>query len=293
MSEFVKTGNRIAPKPQGLDYNLISKKVYNLMWDDYTGVAYLEEDGLLNLPSKIYNTPEDASFIDRVCTHYRNTTKLTTGIMLGGTKGTGKTVMAKQIAYASELPIIVVNERFRSNRVNDFFKTFSTPVCIIFDEIEKNTRYWDTAELLGFLDGIQSTAKKMVLMTCNKISEVSEYFLDRCSRVRYYREFKNNDNERFIKSIIQDKGIVDTDSELYTFIVKGFKLLSIDNILAFLEEYLMFPDLSKTEVCHSMNITLNSTAVENSITTSDDNDDDEEVEERLETVLEDKIYDAA
>lgn len=276
MFEFIIEDNQIKPKKQGTDYELIPGKVYNLLQDKYSGDPYLEEDGSLNMPKKLYNTSEDTSFIDRVITSYHKTSKLTTGIMLGGTKGTGKTVMAKQIAIKSELPIIVVNEKFRSNRVHDFFKMFTTPVCIIFDEIDKNQHYWDTEELLGFLDGVQATAKKLVLMTCNNISKINEHFIDRCSRIKYYRKFEASENERFLKSIIEDKGIIDTNDELYNYIVSTFKLLSIDNVLSFIDEYLMFPDLTKDQICKDMNIVTKSAVTSEVIGDNDDDDDDDE-----------------
>lgn len=111
--------------------------------------------------------------------------------MLSGIKGTGKTVMAKVIAKNSNLPIIVVDEDYPTGRINDFFRKFETPVTIIFDEVDK---HWDTEDLLGWLDGVQTNAKKLVLFTCNNEDRVNDYLKDRCSRVRYIRHFEANDN---------------------------------------------------------------------------------------------------
>lgn len=250
-TEFVKQGNRILSKPQGFDYSLIDDKVYNLMWDNWSDTAYLEEDGELNMPPKLYTTPEDDFFVKRVLHQYISTTKLTTGVVLAGTKGTGKTVMAKIIAEKSGLPIIVVNEKFPERAIKDFFIKFKTPVCVILDEVEKN---WNTERLLSWLDGVQSTAKKLVLMTCNEYEQINEYLKDRCSRIRYLRKFEASDNVKFIKSIIADKGIVDEDGRLYEFIKTTFTTLSIDNILSFLDEVLLFPELSFEQVLQDMNI---------------------------------------
>lgn len=60
--------------------------------------------------------------------------------MLAGTKGTGKTVLAKVIAKESGLPIIIVDGNYPAQYLSKFFKGFKTPVCIIFDEIEKKWR---------------------------------------------------------------------------------------------------------------------------------------------------------
>lgn len=252
MSEFIKVGEKIVNKPTGLDYDLINGKVYNLKWDRYSGMSYFEEDGLLSLPAKVYTTKSDDVFIKRVNTYFQKTSKLSTGVMLSGIKGTGKTVMAKVIAKNSNLPIIVVDEDYPTGRINDFFRKFETPVAIIFDEVDK---HWDTEDLLGWLDGVQTNAKKLVLFTCNNEDRVNDYLKDRCSRVRYIRHFEANDNARFLREILRDKGIAkDKIEDTYTFIVNNFGLLSIDNILSFIDEKLLFPELSNEEIFNDMNI---------------------------------------
>lgn len=252
MAEFIKINDKIVIKPEGLDYNLEAEKVYNLKYDRYMSTSYLEKDGSLNLPSKIYQTDGDKVFINRVNTYFNNTTKLSTGVMLSGIKGTGKTVMAKIIAKNSNLPVIVVDEDYPTGKINDFFRKFTTPVAVIFDEVDK---HWDTEELLGWLDGVQTNAKKLVVFTCNNEARISEYLNDRCSRVRYKRHFEVNDNSRFLKELLKDKGIIEVE-ETYNFIVNTFKLLSIDNIISFIDEKLMFPDLSNITIAKDMNIEL-------------------------------------
>ena len=252
MSEFIKVGNKIVSKPNGLDYDLIDGKVYNLKYSRYEGMSYFEEDGSLNLPAKVYLTDDDKIFIKRVNNYFEKTSKLSTGVMLSGIKGTGKTVMAKVIAQNSGLPVIVVNEDFPTSKINDFFCKFSHPVVVIFDEVDK---HWDTEDLLGWLDGVQTNAKKLVLFTCNNEDRVNSYLKDRCSRVRYNRHFEANDNARFLKEILKDKGIAENEiEETYNFIVANFNLLSIDNILSFIDEKLMFSELSNDDILKDMNI---------------------------------------
>lgn len=267
MSEFIKVGSKIVSKPAGLDYDLIDGKVYNLKYDRYSVGAFFEEDGTLNLPSKVYATEDDEIFIKRVNTYFNNTTKLSTGVMLSGIKGTGKTVMAKVIAQNSNLPIIVVDEEFPTSQINDFFRKFTQPVAVIFDEVDK---HWDTENLLGWLDGVQTNAKKLVLFTCNNEGAINGYLKDRCSRIRYRRHFEANDNVRFLKEILKDKGITNIE-ETYNFMVTNFALMSIDNILSFIDEKLMFTTLSNTCIMKDMNI---SSKNGNDIVEVDSNDED-------------------
>lgn len=250
-AEFVKSGSRILPKPNGTDYNLINGKAYDLKWDDWSDVAYLAENGELNLPSKIYELNEDKIFKKRVLNSFNNHEN-SIGIMLAGTKGTGKTMLAKVIAKESNLPIIIVDSQFPTNRLIGFFKQFSTPVCVIFDEIEKN---FNTGRMLDFLDGVEKTTKKLVLMTCNELDKVSEYLQDRCSRIRYVRKYGINDNLAFLPMLIENKEIKNAEI-VRKFVEERFKLPSIDNMNAFLNEVKDLEDenISLDDIVKYMNI---------------------------------------
>lgn len=250
-AEFVKSGSRILPKPNGTDYNLINGKAYDLKWDDWSDMAYLAENGELNLPSKIYELNEDKIFKKRVLNSFNNHEN-SIGVMLAGTKGTGKTMLAKVIAKESNLPIIIVDSQFPTNRLIGFFKQFSTPVCVIFDEIEKN---FNTGRMLDFLDGVEKTTKKLVLMTCNELDKVSEYLQDRCSRIRYVRKYGINDNLAFLPMLIENKEIKNAEI-VRKFVEERFKLPSIDNMNAFLNEVkdLEDEDISLDDIVKYMNI---------------------------------------
>ena len=250
-AEFVKSGSKILPKPNGIDYNLINGKAYDLKWDDWSNMAYLAENGELNLPSKIYELNEDKIFKKRVLNSFNNHEN-SIGVMLAGTKGTGKTMLAKVIAKESNLPIIIVDSPFPTNRLIGFFKQFSTPVCLIFDEIEKN---FNTGRMLDFLDGVEKTTKKLVLMTCNELNKVSEYLQDRCSRIRYVRKYDINDNLAFLPMLIENKEIKNAEI-VRKFVEERFKLPSIDNMNAFLNEVkdLEDEDISLDDIVKYMNI---------------------------------------
>lgn len=259
MAEFVKIGNEIRVKPnlEGMSYDLINGKVYDLKWNGYEGYGYFVENGDLNMPKKLYKLEEDDKFINRVLTYFNSESSgKTTGVMLAGTKGTGKTMLSKRIALESNLPIIVVDTRFPSRALNKIFKGFTTPVCILFDEIEKNEDWWSTKELLGFLDGVEANAKKIVLMTCNETNEIDDNMFDRCSRIRYFKEYEANSNEVFVRFMAEDKGIANVD-EVVEFIKEFMEVKSFDNISAFLDEVLLFPDISLEQLIVDMNLSIN------------------------------------
>ena len=277
-TEFIKIGDRLIIKPNGADYDLIPGKVYDLSYDRYSCEDIFKENGDLSLPSKVYTSKKDEFFKKRVLTYFNNAFTDTTGVMLAGTKGTGKTIMAKVLAKESNLPIIIVDPQYPEHRLIKYFKQINTPVCILFDEVDKS---FDTEKMLDFLDGLQKTSKKLVIMTCNNLGRVSEYLQDRCSRIRYLRKYTTDDNLEFLDILIKDMGIKNIE-DVSKFCRENIKLLSMDNIVAFLNEVKMLEDENITleEIISVMNIDhiqpKEETSEEKSIdNTKDDEYDDE------------------
>ena len=267
-TEFIKIGDRLVIKPDGADYDLIPGKVYDLSYDRFAGEDIFKENGDLNFPGKLYTSKKDDLFKKRVLTYFNNSFTNTTGVMLAGVKGTGKTVCAKVLAQASNLPIIVVDPVYPEQRLIKFFKQIKSSVCILFDEVDKS---FDTNKMLDFLDGIQKTSKKLVIMTCNNLSKVSEYLQDRCSRIRYLRKYTPEDNLEFLDPIITDLGIKNA-KEVSEYCRNNIKLLSMDNIVSFLNEVKMLEDedISLDEIISVMNIeTIKPKSIATDKTTSD------------------------
>ena len=254
MSEFIKIGNKLVAKPKGADYDLINGKVYDLKWDEWNGAPIFTENGELNLPKKVYKSKEDIIFNKRVLNYFNVTSANTTGVLLAGTKGTGKSVEAKVLAKESGLPIIIVDNDYPSQKLIQFFKSFNTPVCIIFDEIEKNR---DTEKMLDFLDGIEKTTKKLVLMTCNDLQRVSIYMQDRCSRVRYLRKYTPDCNFEFLPELVKDMEIK-SQEDVVKYITNNVVLPSMDNLYSLLTEIKLLEDtdMSLDEIVRVMNINI-------------------------------------
>lgn len=291
-NEFIKIGENIVAKPKGTDYDLIPGKVYDLSYNRWEEAPIFKENGELNLPKKVYSTKLDDMFKKRVLTYFNKANTNTTGVMLAGTKGTGKTVMAKVLAKESGLPIIVVNPGYPENKLIKFFKSFSTPVCILFDEIEKNFK---TEYMLDFLDGVEKTTQKLVIMTCNDLSRVSQYMQDRCSRVRYLRRYSPDENISFLPMLVDDFDIKNKE-EVIEFCKNNIKLLSMDNIVSFLSEVKMLEeeDISFQEIISIMNISTENKPINTDSDIINSEDEDYAVEHDDEPEDEyDEIYDAA
>lgn len=257
MTNFVKQGKRIIQIPKGSAYDLEPGKVYDLLLRTSWGEMQIkfEENGELNLPNNVFKTKKDDIFIKRILHNFNNDDKNTTGVLLTGDKGTGKSVTAKILAKEANLPIIIINPDTEERYLNDFFKEFDTPVCILFDEVDKG---FNTRQMLTFLDGLQKTAKKLVIMTANNADEIDSFIKNRCSRIRYYRNYDMlRDAKEYAELICDAKGIENKD-EVVKFIVNNIKYPSIDNICSFVDEIIFTKNWGLTlyEVLEFMNINV-------------------------------------
>ena len=250
-NSFININGKIVPKPEGLDYTLESKKVYVLLRDKGEDSCYLEEDKDFEFPKTYYENSTDNKLIKRAIATFNSTDKMTTGVLLSGLKGSGKTLLAKKMAKESGLPIIVIDKNVYADDIEGFFAKITTECCVIFDEIDK---YWNTRYLLGFLDGVKPTCKKLVIATCNDEKEIDQYLNDRCSRIRYKKTFKGLTKETvagIVGDIIKDKNKADAAAE---YICSNIRTVSHDNVITFAEEIKNNPSDSFDDIMEFLNI---------------------------------------
>lgn len=141
-------------------------------------------------PYKMYGLQED--FIDHVIKTYNNT-EGNLGIIFTGTKGTGKTVTAKELANKLNLPVIIVKDMGDHNQSMIEFLSGIEGDCVLFlDEFEKNFSESDST-ILQIMDGVyNSKYRKVFLLTTNAMS-INENMVGRPSRILYVKKFENLD----------------------------------------------------------------------------------------------------
>lgn len=255
--KFLKVGKSINFKfnTEGLECDLTPGMVYNINVDRYTDAISLEESSGLSLPSKVYCTPRDKRFMDKVINSYNLSESGFTGVMLAGLKGSGKTVMAKMIANNSGLPIINIDKNIRPYILRNLVeKLGDTSVCFLFDELDKVLEDYDDSVLLQVLDGSDTKGKHMILFTCNDDNEISEYLIDRCSRIRYWREFDEM-SPSLIMEVLNDKLNDKKEVKSLTYFIKdNFEVCSFDNIASFVKEANDYPNVTFEELFEDMNL---------------------------------------
>ncbi len=114
------------------------------------------------------------------------------GVILSGPKGVGKTMFARRLAELGKeqgLPLILVDAPYPG--IEDFIESIEQECIVLFDEFEKTFRKAKEEEggpqerLLSLFDGIDG-GKKLYVITCNKVSGLNEYFLNRPGRFHYH-----------------------------------------------------------------------------------------------------------
>ena len=189
-------------------------------------------------------------FIDYVLKTYKNTTG-NLGVLLDGIKGTGKTVVAKELCNRLQLPVILVQSM--GNDTNDkLIKYLSTAIdfdCIFFfDEYEKEFK--DSSDVLSFMDGTyNSIYRKVFLLTTNELN-VDPNLLGRPSRIRYKKSFGNLSEEvtrEILNDILEDKTAIEKVIEL----THSMNIITIDLIKAIATEINIhgteaLPDIKET-----------------------------------------------
>ena len=123
---------------------------------------------------------------------------------LQNTKGTGKTVTAKELANKLNLPIIIIKDMGDHNQSMIEFLSGIEGDCILFlDEFEKNFSESDST-ILQIMDGVyNSKYRKVFLLTTNAMT-INENMVGRPSRIRYVKEFGNLDDVLQVPEARQD-----------------------------------------------------------------------------------------
>ena len=161
--------------------------IYNLELTMFGWKLFKFADNFV-FPYKLYNLENE--FVDYVLKTYENTIG-NLGILLNGTKGTGKTVTAKVLANRLNLPVIVLKSMGdRNQSMIEYLSSLNCDCVLFMDEFEKNFKEEDST-VLQIMDGVyNSNHRKIFLLTTNNMS-INENLVGRPSRIRYVKHFGN------------------------------------------------------------------------------------------------------
>lgn len=201
MTHYIYNGNNVSIAPEGaLDIrNKLEPVNYVVKFDEMTNQYNLEKTEMFTLPKKLYG---DISFkAERILNTFKDRSK-STGVLLVGEKGSGKSQLAKLCCINSNLPVLLINENFYGSTFNQFITSITEPVIIFFDEFEKVYRKEHQEHLLSLLDG-NVTSNTLFIFTCNNEHALDVNMINRPGRIFYNIKYTGLD-ESFIIDYCKD-----------------------------------------------------------------------------------------
>ena len=201
---------------------------------DENGNMYLDSIEEFSFSGKQYgNHSRDR---DRILNTFSDRTN-STGVMLAGEKGSGKSLLAKLICMKGaeqSIPTIVINFPYFGDKFNTFIQSIEQPCIVLFDEFEKVYNKEEQEGILTLLDGV-FPSKKLFILTCNDKWRVDEHMRNRPGRIYYMIEFGGLESEfivEYCNDNLQNKIYIDTICS----IAGLFEKFNFDMLKAIVEE---------------------------------------------------------
>ena len=190
--KIVQTGFKFKIYDDGMViHNELPVQAYQVNFDQFTG-PYLSKYSDIEVKEKIYGV--HLAKVEKVLAAF-DTFERSLGVILSGDKGIGKSLFSKLLAIEGikrGLPLLVVSSYFPG--IADYIGSIEQEVIVMFDEFDKTFNENSVgptaqAEMLTLFDGL-AQGKKMYVITCNKLTGLNDYLVNRPGRFHYHFRFQ-------------------------------------------------------------------------------------------------------
>lgn len=222
---------------------------YVLNYSEGGGFFYLTRTDGFKLPGKVYGNPQ--AVVDRYLNTMRSRSK-STGVILCGHKGSGKTLTAQMLCERSGLPVVMVNYPFAGNTFREFINDIPGDVVVLFDEFEKTYAKEAQDGLLSLLDGSYQS-RRLFVMTSNT-DDISYWLRNRPGRIFYKRTYYALEDE-VVDSYIVDNLVDKSQVDGLKVVLQVLDNYSMDTLCSIVEEMNRYGESAKEAVSH-MNVEI-------------------------------------
>lgn len=175
-------------------YDTLPSIAYTVEFSEKSGF-YLERFSDINVKEKIYGIHQEK--VEKVFNTFTEFER-SLGVILSGDKGIGKSLFGKMLSIKcvqEGYPLIIVNRYYQG--IASFLDSIEQEVMVLFDEFDKTfgeVRAGDgfanpQTELLSLFDGI-SQGKKLFVISCNSLRNISDFLVNRPGRFHYHFRFE-------------------------------------------------------------------------------------------------------
>lgn len=235
MTYFLKSGNtyRVSSK-ESMDLHETLPAGNYVIKQDMMGNMYLESIEPFEIKGKMYG--DTLKHTERILNTFKSR-DVSTGVMLTGEKGSGKTLLARNLSFVAAkegIPTIVINKALFGDQFNAFIQSIEQPCIVLFDEFEKVYDKEEQEQMLTLLDGV-FPSKTLFVLTCNDKWRVDIHMRNRPGRIFYMIDFKGLSGE-FIREYCVDKLNDQEHTERLVQIAATFDQFNFDMLKAVVEE---------------------------------------------------------
>lgn len=205
MTVFLRNGSVFRPAAEAdLDmHTTLPAGNYYIIKLPMSEVLALQQIDDFTVPSKLYGSIERQA--DRILRTYAARPG-STGVLMSGEKGSGKTQLARLVAYKAAklgIPCVIINQPWVGDVFNALIQSISQDCIILFDEFEKVYDSDEQKQVLTLLDGV-FPSKKLFMLTCNDKWLINDHMRNRPGRIYYLLDF-NGLKAEFIEEYCNDR----------------------------------------------------------------------------------------
>ncbi|AQW88900.1 ATPase [Serratia phage BF] len=237
----------------GNKIDVLPAATYTVEQNPQTGEFYLMKSNPFTRPSKVYGEMTNRN--EKVINTFLSREGKNTGVLLSGTKGAGKTQLAKDVSIAlleKGIPTIIVQNCYTCGGFINFIKAIEDKALVLFDEFEKVYSEREEQEaILTLLDGTGSYNKLYILTSNNR--QVSEFLRNRPSRIFYHFEYKKL-SKPVMFDLLNDKLVNKNYIPQFDTLWEVAETVSFDMIQCLIEELNRYPTQTFTETFRELNV---------------------------------------